>query len=69
MPTACPFTAAITGLRIANAGGSTPDALNSGSSRRAKVSPAGARSAPAQKASPAPVSTTARTASSRSHAA
>ena len=66
MPTAWPFTAAITGLRTCQAGGSRPAALKLRSSGFAKVSEPAAMSTPAQKASPAPVTTTARIASSPS---
>jgi len=60
MPMACPFTAATTGLRISQAVGRTGEEVNwSGPvAGVANVSAAGVRSAPAQKASPAPVTTT-----------
>ncbi|BBX69865.1 hypothetical protein MPSYJ_33260 [Mycolicibacterium psychrotolerans] len=64
IPIAWPLTAAITGVRSSKAAGSVGDAV--------KVSPGAPngspseKSAPAQNASPAPVSTIARTASSSS---
>ena len=66
MPTAGPFTAAITGLRTAKAGGRTGDEVNAREDGAANVSAAGLKSAPAQNAVPAPVTTTARTVSSSS---
>lgn len=68
IPTAWPLTAAITGLRNSNAAGVIGEAVKA-------PSPAGAsnglappeKSAPAQKARPAPVSTMTRTSSSSSH--
>ena len=75
MPIACPFMAAMTGLRTSQAVGRTGEDVNgfgasaappSAAAGAANVSPAGVRSAPAQNASPAPVTTTARTASARS---
>jgi hypothetical protein len=66
MPMACPFTAAITGVRSSNAAGSVGDAVNDAVVEANGLAGA-AKSAPAQKVSPAPVSTIARTASSSSH--
>ena len=66
---ACPFTAATTGLRISKAAGWTGEAENSSSSRGDANGPfPWLKSAPTQNAGPAPVSTTARTSSSVSHA-
>ena len=68
MPIACPFTAAMTGVRSSNAAGSMGDAVNSARSDAAAKGCAGAaKSTPAQNVSPAPVSTIARTSSSSSH--
>ncbi|CAM5741196.1 hypothetical protein MAUB1S_02166 [Mycolicibacterium aubagnense] len=61
-PIACPLTAAITGLLNDHAGTGMPAALNSGPGAVNVWSPA-ARSAPAQNAGGAPVSTMARTSS------
>ena len=68
MPIAWPFIAAITGLRTSHAGGRTGDDVNGRAlpSGAANVSAPGVRSAPAQNASPAPVTTTTRTSSSAS---
>jgi hypothetical protein len=63
---ACPFTAARTGLRTRQAGNSIAAALNVALVGAANVFPAGVRSAPAQNAGGAPVSTTTRTSSSAS---
>ena len=67
MPMAWPLIAAITGLRSSNAAGSIGDAENGLSSAGASNGDAlPEKSAPAQKARPAPVSTMARTSSSSS---
>ena len=65
IPTAWPFTAAITGLRTFHAGNSTAAALNDDPWAE-NVSPPLVMSAPAQNAGGVPVSTTARTSSSAS---
>jgi hypothetical protein len=69
MPMAWPLIAAMTGLRTSHAGGCTGEAVKLSPCGAANVSPPGSMSAPAQKARPAPVTTTARTPSSSSHAA
>ena len=70
MPIAAPLIAAITGLRTSHARGRTGDDWNAA---RSLIAPngdfPGDRSAPAQNAVPAPVSTTTRTSLSASHAA
>jgi hypothetical protein len=66
MPTACPFTAAITGFRTLHAGNDTPPELKDEESRERNVSAPDDKSAPAQKAGGVPVNTTARMSSSLS---
>jgi hypothetical protein len=64
---ACPLIAAITGLSICQGytwGGGSPRRSLRPSTKPPKVAPPPPRSAPAQNARPAPVSTTARTSSS-----
>ena len=69
IPMACPFIAAMTGLRTTQAGGFTGEEAKWSSFGAEKTSPSGSRSAPAQNARPAPVTTTARMPSSASAAA
>jgi len=52
IPTACPFTAAMTGVRNSKAAGSIGDAVNSEPSAASKGFVGAAKSAPAQNASP-----------------
>ena len=67
IPMAWPLTAAITGVRSSNAAGSVGAAVNAEPSAGvSKGFVAVPKSAPAQNASPAPVSTIARTPSSLS---
>src|SRR5579875_1464604 len=70
MPTADPFIAAMTGVRIRAGSMRTGSAaVCSASAGRLKVSPPRSRSAPAEKYRPAPVTTIARTWSSDSYSA
>ena len=66
IPIAWPFMAAMTGFLTSQAGISTPEALKPSEFWLAKVSSPAVMSAPAQKAVPAPVRITTRTASSSS---